>query len=440
MLVIRAGQLIDGNGGPPMRDAVVLVEGERIVKVGLPQEVEVLPKTEIIDASGKTVIPGMIDSHVHVDSEGGPAIDDIADRTAHSQSFLTLERRNTQYAIRSAADQIAHSQGFLALRAYSNVRRDLEMGFTSVRSLGSPAYVDVALRDAITAGLVEGPRIRAAGQALGITGGHMDLGHWAPEVSIFGRTGVCDGPWECRKAAREQLKRGADLIKIGAAGEWQQEMTYEEMAAICEEAHWAKKRVAAHAYGAPDGQGITDAIRAGLDSVEHGAWLTDEQVDMMAERGVFYVPTLSVHTRGLELGKELTGLSSALWDWLLKACEAIWASLERAKKAGVKIATGTDAGFWMYHGENAKELAELVKGGFTPMEAIVAATRTGAECLDLDRDTGTIEEGKYADLVIVDGDPLADIKILQDKDRIVQVLKGGQKIKHNPIDDLDSST
>lgn len=252
-----------------------------------------------------------------------------------------------------------------------------------------------------------------------------------PEVHIFGLTGVGNGPWECRKAAREQLKRGADVIKINAAGgspdltkPGTQEMTYEEMAAICEEAHWAKKRVAAHAHG---GQGITDAIRAGLDTAEHGLWLSQEQVDMMAEHGVYYVPTLSTHTRGLELGPEESGNS---WDWLVKmGKEVMWRSLELARKAGVKIAVGTDAGFWMYHGENAMELAEMVKGGFTPMEAIVAATRIGAECLDLDKVTGTVEAGKYADLVIVDGDPLADVKVLQDMSKIVQVLKGGKKVK-----------
>ena len=406
MLAIRVGQLIDGNGGPPLRDALILVRDERILKVGLQKDIEVPPGTEIMDFSDATAMPGMIDCHVHVHVEGGPAT-----------NFLMGD--------------IAYSQGFLALQAYQNAKRDIEMGFTSLRTLGSPAYVDIALREAINAKLVEGPRIIASGQGISVTGGHMDIGHWAPEINISGRTGVCDGPWECRRAVREQIKRGADLIKTAFAGgifddltePGVQEMTFEEMEAICDEAHRLRKRVAAHAHG---GQGITDAIRAGVDSIEHGLWLTEEQVDMMADNGVFYVPTLSCHTRGLELGPgEEEG---KMWNWLVNMCEMMWISLELAKKAGVKIAVGTDAGFWIYHGENAKELSELVKGGFTSMEAIVAATRTGAECLDIDNDTGTIEEGKYADIVVIDGDPLADITILQDKDKIIQVLKGGQKV------------
>lgn len=407
MFVIWAGKLIDGNGGAPLENALIFVEGEKIGKVGASGALQVPPDVEVYDASDKTVMPGMVDCHVHVQGIGGPSVNTFA------------------------ADGLSKSHGFLTLRSYQNVQKDLAAGFTAVRTLHSPGYIDVALRDAINQGLVKGPRVKASGQGLSATGGHMDQGTWVPEVSIFGRTGVCDGPWECRRAARTQFKYGADLIKINAAGAsldlteaGVQEMTYEEMAAICEEAHWAKKRVAAHAHG---GQGITDAIRAGLDSVEHGMWLTEEQAEMMAERGVFYVPTLSTHTRGLELGPEEGGL---FWDWLVKmATEVMWRSLELARKAGVKIATGTDAGFWMYHGENALELVELVKGGFTPMEAIVAATRTGAECLDIDRVTGTVEAGKYADLVVVDGDPLADIKVLADASKIVQVFKGGEKIK-----------
>lgn len=405
MLAIRAGQLIDGNGGQPLHDALILIQDERITKVGMAQEISLPPNTEIIDFSEKTVMPGMIDCHVHIHVAGGP-----------SANFIMAD--------------LVRSQGFLALQAYKNAQSDIEMGFTSLRTLGSPHYVDVALRDAIDAKLVEGPRIRAAGQGVCMTGGHMDHGQWAPEINIYGRTGTCDGPWECRKAVRTQLKRGADLIKIAVAGgsfidltqPGIQEMTFDEIEAICDEAHRAGKRVAAHAHG---GHGITDAIKAGLDSIEHGLWLTEDQANLMADKGVFYIPTLSTHTRGLELGPNEEGEK---WDWLVKMCDKMWNSLELAKRAGVKIAVGTDAGYWMYHGENAKELFELVTGGFTPMEAIVAATKTGAECLDLSKDIGTVEAGKFADLLIINGDPLADITILQDKRKIIQVIKGGKII------------
>lgn len=414
MIAIRAVCLIDGTGKDPLTDAVILVQGEHILQVGPATEVEVPPDAEVVDAGDSTVIPGMVDCHVHMHAVGGPM-------------------SGAQYAM----DQISCSQGYLALRAANNGQKDLMAGFTTVRSLSSPAYVDIALRDAIKQGLVVGPRMRVSGQGLTITGGHMDAGVWVPEVSVFGRTGVGDGPWDLRRAAREQIKRGADVIKINAAVSryslnyeidqpFHQEMTYEEMVAICEEAHWAKMRVAAHAHG---GQGITDAIRAGVDSFEHSPWLTDEQVEMMAERGCFYVPTLITHTRSLEFGKERSGTTPGLWNWLLKVDEDRWASLERAKRAGVRIAVGTDAGFLMYHGENAMELGDLVKGGLTPMEAIVSATRIGAECLDMDREIGTVEAGKCADLVVVDGDPLSDVSILAEEARITHVFKGGKRVR-----------
>jgi imidazolonepropionase-like amidohydrolase len=408
MLAIRAGKLIDGYGGEPLCNAVVLIEGEWITQVGPVQEVAVPPDAEIVDASGQTVMPGMVDAHVHIHTPGGP-IDNYA------------------------LAQLQVLQGALALRAYSYARRALRMGFTSLRSLASPAYTDVALRDAIDEGIVEGPRLRVAGQGLTVTGGHMDKADWSPDVTVWGRTGVCDGPWECRKAARTQFKRGADVIKINACGgdyrnldePWVQEMTYEEMAAICQEAHWWRRRVAAHTSGGP---AITAALRAGVDSLEHAHWLTNEQIEMMVEQGAFYVPTLIVNSRSVAQGREQEGVPDPAWDWLVKVEEDKWETLARAKAAGVKIAVGTDAGFLVYHGENACELEELVKGGFTPMEAIVAATRIGAECLDLEK-VGTIEPGKYADLVVVDGDPLNDIRILQNEVQIVQVFKSGKKVK-----------
>lgn len=413
MLAILAGRLIDGNGGTPLPDAVILVDGERIAQVGPAAQVAVPPDVEVFDATGKTVLPGLVDAHVHIHSQGGPV-------------------RGGGYAV----NQVTVSQATHAIRGAAYGLLALQAGFTTLRSVSSPGYVDVALRDAINEGVVPGPRLKVSGQGLTISGGHMDKTAWPLEVTVAGRTGVGDGPWELRRAARMQIKYGVDLIKINAAVSrysldyryvepYHQEMTYEEMAAICEEAHWAGRRVAAHAHG---GQGITDAVRAGLDSVEHGVWLTEAQCELMAERSTFYVPTLAVHTRGWELG-EATGMTPASRNWLAQVIDARWVSLERARKAGVKIATGTDAGFWMCHGENAQELAELVHGGFTPMEAIVAATRTGAECLDMSREIGTIEVGKYADLVVVDGDPLADIRVLQAGKRIVQVFKSGHKVK-----------
>jgi imidazolonepropionase-like amidohydrolase len=411
MLAIRAGQMIDGNGGR-ISEAVVLVEGERILEVGPAASVVVPPAAEVIDARSQTLLPGMIDAHCHIHTPGGPV-----KPGSH------------------AADELGNSQGLRALRAARYARQALRMGFTSLRTVHSPAYLDLAVRDAVNDGFIEGPRIRAAGQGLTITGGHMD-DKWAPEVSVDGITGVSDGPWGMRRAARMQIKRGVDLIKINAAVSWHgqdftgklpyhPEMTYDEMAAICEEAHWAGKTVAAHAYG---GQGLDDALRAGIDSVDHGPWLTDANIEWMVEHDVFYVPTMTVYAHGLALGAEGAGTSEAGREWLRLANEAKLSALARAHAAGVKIAVGTDAGFWVRHGENASELEEMVNGGLTPMEAIVAATRTGAECLGISRDAGTVERGKFADLVLVAGDPLKDIRILQDPECIAQVFKGGKRV------------
>ncbi|MCE5208708.1 MAG: amidohydrolase family protein [Chloroflexi bacterium] len=406
MKIIRSGILIDSIHEYVMENYSILIEGSRIKAVLPTEAVQVSPEDEVIDATAYTVIPGMVDCHTHVHVEGG-----LSD-----------------YEL----DKITHSQADLAFRASANARKDLEAGFTTIRCLDAPFYVDVALRNAINAGLVIGPRMRTAGQGICVTGGHMDKASVVPEVMVWGRTGVGDGPWGCRRAAREQLKRGADTLKVNAAGgshdlsePYRQEMSYEEMAAVCEEARWAKVRVAAHAHG---GQGITDGIRAGLNSIEHAPWLSDEQTKMMAEKGVFYVPTLTTHTQGLAYGKERTGSSEGGWNWILKVCDDRWVSLERAHKAGVKVCVGTDAGFWAYHGKNAMELEELVNGGYSPMEAIIAATRNGAECLDMDKDIGTIEAGKLADLVFVKGNPLTDVSILQRKENIVRVYKGGEEI------------
>jgi imidazolonepropionase-like amidohydrolase len=404
--IIQVGSLIDAVGEAPLHDHSILIENGRIKQVMPTQEVQIPPDAVVVDARNHTVIPGMVDCHVHIHVEGGLS----------------------NYEL----DKITFSQAELALRAAAYVQRNMKAGFTAIRCLDAPFYIDVALRNAINTGLLQGPRMRAAGQGITVTGGHMDKASWTPGVTVWGRTGVGDGPWGCRTAAREQIKRGADTLKVNAAGgsldlsePYRQEMSYEEMAAVCEEARWARVRVAAHAHG---GQGITDGIRAGLGSIEHAPWLSEEQVDMMAEKGVFYVPTLTTHTQGLAYGKERLGDSDASWNWLLKACDDRWVSLERARKAGVKVCVGTDAGFWAYHGKNAMELEELVNGGYTPMQAVIAATRTGAECLNMSADIGTIEAGKYADLVILDGDPLQDIRVLQESARIVRVFKGGEEI------------
>lgn len=410
MFVIEAGLMIDGTGKAPVVDCSVWINHGKIEKIEKTSTFEKSPDLEVINARHLTLMPGMIDCHTHIHYPGGPNI-------------------NNSYGLLG----VSESQSYLTILSLNNIKKDLEMGFTTIRVLGAPFYIDIAIRRAVDQGLAVGPRMLVAGQGICVTGGHMDKAYWSPDVFISGRTGVGDGPWGCRTAAREQLKWGADLLKINAAGgshnlnePWHQEMTYEEMAAVIEEAHWAGKKVAAHAHG---GKGITDAILAGLDSVEHGLWLSQEQADMMAERNVFYVPTLSTHTRGFELGREGISGSTGSWNWLVKACEDRWTSLERAKKAGVKVCVGTDAGFWMCHGENALELEELVRGGYSPMEALMAATIVGAENLGIETETGSITPGKLADLILVNGNPLQDLSLLNKPANIVQVYKKGVPVK-----------
>jgi len=410
MIAIKAGKLIDGMGNAPLENAVVLVDGEKITQVGPAGAVSIPPDAQIIDASGKTVMPGLIDAHVHVNSGGG----------FQSSAARGLAR-------------VTELVEMTTLRSYVLARQDLMAGATTIRDMGAVGYSAVALREAIDSGLVEGPRMRACGQGLSITDGHMD-GKWRPGVTVAGRTGVADSPWAFRRATRYQIKMGADCIKINACSSahrnrhtpdepfWQ-EMTFEEMEAVCDEAHKAHLRVAAHTSG---GQGITDAILAGVDSLEHGHWLTDEQVDLMAEHGTFYVPTFIVVAKALEMGQEALKYPDERWGYLVRAMDVKARSLEKARKAGVKIAAGTDAGARVCHGENARELEELVKAGMTPMEAILSATRVGADLLDMADLVGSIEPGKFADLLVVEGDPLQDVRILRDIDRIKVVMKGGE--------------
>jgi imidazolonepropionase-like amidohydrolase len=246
---------------------------------------------------------------------------------------------------------------------------------------------------------------------------------------------VVDSPDEARKATRYQIKMRVDFIKImgtqshlvpGLGIRSTNELTFETMQSICQVAHWARRHVGMHCSG---GSGVTDAIHAGVNSYEHGRFLSDEQLEMMAERGMFLVPTLSPEGRAMEHGQEATGFTDESWKWLLRANDVMYDTVARAHKAGVKVAIGSDAAMPLVrHGESAYEMELFVRAGLSPMDAIVAATKIGAEVVDMADELGTVEEGKLADLVVVDGDPLADITILQDLSRIKKVIKAGQVV------------
>ena len=374
-IVIEADQLVIGDGSPPVQHAAVVIDGSRIRYAGQAASAPRDPSSEVITARGGTVLPGLIDVHVHITNDGGPG--------------------KTAAVLGDAFDAAAD----LAMRGYANALASLRAGYTTLRNLHAPLFADVAVRDAIASGRLEGPRLVVCGQGLCVTGGHMDRGNLADHVGVSGRIGICDTPDEFRRAVRQMAKRSVDFIKINSdvgsmvdpAAPYVSEMSFAEIEAVCTEAHRLGLFVAAHTAGGPP---IEQALIAGVDTIEHGHWLTDRAIELMLEREAAYVPTLIVNSRNFAYDRETLGVSERSWRWLQAAYDAKWGSLERAHQAGVTIAAGSDAGFLLDHGENACELEELVKGGMTTNDAIRAATSAAARLLRLDDEIGTLEAGK----------------------------------------------
>ncbi|MDP3775369.1 MAG: amidohydrolase family protein [Gemmatimonadales bacterium] len=403
VVAIRAGTLIDGNGGAPLRNAVIVIRGQRVEAAG--PNVAVPQGARVIDLSGATVMPGFIDSHVH-----------LAGRPIGEGDWVH------DFVTDAPADD--------AIYGVAAARRTLMAGFTTVRNVGAGGFADIALRNAIDAGRVPGPRILAAGHSLGITGGHCDNNGYVP--GIFGREpgaleGIADGPDQIRQAIRLQVKYGADVIKICATGGvlsqgdavGVQQYDEDELRAVVQTARLLERRVAAHAHGT---EGIIAASRAGVNSIEHGSFMTEEAARIMVEHGTWLVPTLMA---GYSVGGP--GNETRLPPWAAAKGRRAWEAMQRgirvATRAGVRIALGTDAGVYP-HGQNGREFELLVQmGGMTPMQAIQAGTMNAATLLGMEHDVGSIEAGKFADIVAVAGDPLADITTLQ---RPVFVMKGGE--------------
>lgn len=409
-LAIRAGSLIDGTGQPPRRNVNILIDRNRFSVVASEGETEIPSGYEVVDATRHTVMPGLIDCHVHLIGSGDP--------------------RDGAFGV----TELAKSIPSVTLACYKNALRDLDAGWTTLRDAACRYYADVALRDAINRGDLVGPRLWCCGLGITSTAGHMDREKYlAPHLSLPGPSAVADDPTEGRRAVRLNLRNNVDFFKINATltehvrryfGYCAPEMTRETMAAIFEEAHWHGRKVTAHCYGGP---GATWAIEEGLDGIEHGFYLSDEQLDLMAERGTTLCPTLSVVGRFREKGDAaLPPGEPFLPAWREKAIENAWRTAGRARERGVKIICGTDAAMpYVFHGTNAYELEMLVEAGLTPMEALVAATSGAAKAIDYG-DVGTVAPGKFADLIVVDGEPLADIRVLQDLQRIPLVIKDGQ--------------
>ncbi|WP_019415397.1 amidohydrolase family protein [Paenisporosarcina sp. TG20] len=414
--IIKNGSLIDGNGGELVLHAAIAIEDEKIVFVGQEKD---LPKFEgevsYMDASGGFILPGFIDTHVHLMLEYEPVENRLS--TPFSLNFF----KATEY-----------------------MRNTINAGITSVRDCGG---TDAGVKQAVERGYVVGPRMQISITALTTTGGHGDA--W----TASGQTvkllldeypgmpnGICDGVEEVRKTVREVLRAGADIIKVHSTGgvlsatdhpEFTQ-FNIDELKVMVEEASFRRGlKVMAHAQGA---EGIKNAIKAGIHSIEHGIYLDDECIELMLENGTFLVPTLLAPVSVLELAE-----TAGMPDWGVKkaqeAMEAHKESIAKAYRAGVKIAMGTDAGV-MAHGTNLRELTLMHEIGMTPMETIVATTKTAAECMGWEDKVGTLDVGKLADIVITKVNPLTDLRSLEDNSNIRVVIKGGKVLKEeqpNPV-------
>lgn len=404
--VLHAARLFDGTGGASITDAVIVVTGDKITAVGPASKVTVPAGARTVDLGASTLMPGFIDAHTHIIGR------DLADP-------------------KSDEAVVRDYPGYGAIVGVENARRTLLGGFTSIRNVGAPNFDDMALRQAVDAGVVPGPRMENAGHLIGITGGHCDDNGWRPGLEDRDyRTGVADGPDEVRKAVRYQVKYGADVIKICATGGVLSEgdavgatqYTLEEMRAAVDEAKKLGRKVAAHAHGT---EGIKLAVQAGVSSIEHGSFLDDEGAKMMGQRGTYLVPTFSAGETVENAAKSgrLKGLRA---EKGLAAAQAMRNSTRLALKYNVPIALGTDAGVGP-HGVNAREFRLMVEwGGMTPMQALVAGTSSAAKLLGWQDRVGTLAVGKLADIVAVPGDPVQDVTVTE---RVVFVMKGGQVYK-----------
>ena len=397
-IAIHAGHVLDVKTGKLAADQTVIIEGGKIVSIGPAAEVK--GDAVRIDLPNATILPGLIDAHTH----------------------LTMEPR-------FGYERLAISTPREALIGAKNARLTLVAGFTTVRNVGASDFTDVALRDAINAGDVPGPRMLVSGPALSITGGHCD-NNMLPFQYHATSDGVADGIPAVQHKVRENIKYGSDLIKVCATGgvlslgdnPQHSQYTLEEMKAIVGDAHRLGRKVAAHAHGA---EGIRWAAEAGVDSIEHGSYIDDAGIATMKEHGTYLVPTLYLGDWMMD-NAGLTRLPPPL---LAKAQEVIPAArknIAHAFASGVKVAFGTDAAVYP-HGLNAHEFAVMVRLGLTPLQAIQAATINAADLLGWSGKVGTLEPGAWADLVAVDGDPIKDVTTLE---RVHFVMKGGEVVKN----------
>ena len=404
---IRAGRLFEATSDNVRENMMIVVLGERIQSVGPAAAVQIPAGATVIDLSHATVLPGLIDCHTHLGARA--------------------DRYNEIYRFKDTPFQSAFA-------AVVHARKTLEAGFTSVRDVGSPPFLAVDLRNSINEGLILGPRVVASGPGISITGGHGDLNNYSPQtrVTMFPEERnfqIADGVDQIRHVVRAQVKYGVDVIKILATGgvlskgdsPGAPQFTLEELKAAAEEAHMAGRKIAAHAHGT---QGIKNAILAGIDSIEHASLIDDEGIRLAKERGVYLV--MDIYNDDYILGKAIEfGLPQENVEKEKLVGQKQRENFERAVKGGARMAFGTDAGVYP-HGDNAKQFFYMVKYGLTPAQAIRAATSNAADLIGRAKDVGTLEAGKFADVIAVSADPLQDVRALEN---VAFVMKGGVVVK-----------
>ncbi|MEL6869408.1 MAG: amidohydrolase family protein [Pseudomonadota bacterium] len=397
---VLTGQMLDVRSGKMLQNQVLQIANERIVAISSRDSATIPTGATVFDYSQQFIVPGLIDAHVH------------------------LHGNATDHGYRRLADSLPTR----TLKGAVNAARTLRAGFTSARMVGAPGFADVALRDAIDSGAIEGPRLRVAGPSIGITGGHCSDNNLLPFDSEVIGEGVADGPWAMRQRVRRNKKFGADVIKTCSTGGvlskgtevGAPQGTVEELTALVEEAHSHGLKVAVHAHGA---SGIRNAIAAGADSVEHASFIDDEGIRMAKKAGTVLV--MDIYNTEYILGEgEAAGILPESLEKERRVGATQRESFSRAHAAGVKMVFGTDAGVYP-HGDNARQFARMVRFGMTPLEAIRAATLDAAELLDFADDVGELTVGHYADFVVVDANPLDDVSVLENP---AAVVKGGQLI------------
>jgi len=397
-VVIHAGRMLDVKTGKMLTGQTIVIQGDKIATVGA--DAQVPAGATVVELPNSTVLPGLIDAHTHIT---------FTPNFGYSRLAISVPRE--------------------ALTGARNAKVTLEAGFTTIRNVGASGYADVALRDAVNAGDVPGPRMLVSGPALSITGGHCD-NNLLPFDYHATNGGVADGVESVQHKTREIIKYGADLIKVCATGgvlskgdnPQHSQYTLDEMKAIVTDAHRLGRKVAAHAHGA---EGIRWASMAGVDSIEHGSYIDDAAITEMKKNGTYLVPTLYLMDWFFENAEKI----GTPPDLIAKGREVMPAArknVARAFAAGVKVGFGTDAAVYP-HGLNAHEFAVMVKLGLTSLQAIQSATINGADLLGWSDKIGTIEPGKWADIIAVDGDPLADVTTLE---RVKFVMKGGEVVKN----------